>query len=564
MNDTPSAATETHPDNFFRQVCWAVLIFITLYVCYFSHLGAFGFVGPDEPRYAWIARDMAESGDWITPRLYGKPWFEKPILYYWSAALSFKLFGVSDATARLPSAVFALLATLSLAWLALRMADPENNNSGVLAGEGVIHSGSKSELARWILLLVPTCVGMVGFSHAAAPDMPFSASLTMAMVCAAVILGLARCSLPAYAPLLLFGFFLGVAVLAKGPATLILAGGASILWTAFSKQWRKALRLLHPLAIATFLLTCLPWYVICARRNPDFFRVFIIEHNFKRYLTPEFQHLQPLWYYLPITLVALLPWIFWLLWFAFRRARTTFMPVSREVLTFFAAWGIFPILFFSTSKSKLPGYILPAIFPLAFLISLAVQHAAKSTHHFRGYAAAFPGALFLAAGCWPLFSRVQPRGSLVMVAVVVTMAGGLVVMAAAMLRRTVVALTISILVVLSLLTFTYVSASRLDPQLSSRFSAAQIGPGRASVTYAYKLQRGWQYQLNFYLHREIVEWSPEITGESIVVTNLKNLAELKSRAEIITVISNQSPQAQVVLVRPRALGLDVAGSRQSQ
>jgi 4-amino-4-deoxy-L-arabinose transferase-like glycosyltransferase len=260
----------------------------------------------------------------------------------------------------------------------------------------------------------------------------------------------------------------------------------------------------------------------------------------------------------------LLPWIFWLLWFAFRRARTTFMPVSREVLTFFAAWGIFPILFFSTSKSKLPGYILPAIFPLAFLISLAVQHAAKSTHHFRGYAAAFPGALFLAAGCWPLFSRVQPRGSLVMVAVVVTMAGGLVVMAAAMLRRTVVALTISILVVLSLLTFTYVSASRLDPQLSSRFSAAQIGPGRASVTYAYKLQRGWQYQLNFYLHREIVEWSPEITGESIVVTNLKNLAELKSRAEIIIVISNQSPQAQVLLVRPRALGLDVAGSRQSQ
>src|SRR5579862_9179993 len=80
-------------------------------VCYFSHLGVIGLVGPDEPRYAWIARAMVETGDWITPRLYGQPWFEKPVLYYWGAALSFKWFGVTDAAARLPSAVAALLAT---------------------------------------------------------------------------------------------------------------------------------------------------------------------------------------------------------------------------------------------------------------------------------------------------------------------------------------------------------------------------------------------------------------------------------------------------------------------
>ncbi len=241
---------------------------------------------------------------------------------------------------------------------------------------------------------------MMGFSHAAAPDMPFSATLTMAMVCAATDPGIGSSApLPRYACLLLFGFFLGAAVLAKGPAALILAGGAIILWVAFTKRWRDALRLFHPLAIAAFLLTCLPWYVICARRNPDFFRVFIIEHNFKRYLTPEFQHIQPFWYYVPITIVALLPWIFWLLWFAFRRARTAAMPVSRDAILFFAAWGIFPILFFSASKSKLPGYILPAIFPLAVLdFARGQRRPLKSTHHFRGYAAAFPGALFLAAG----------------------------------------------------------------------------------------------------------------------------------------------------------------------
>src|SRR2546423_9253419 len=147
-----------------------MLIAATLYVCYFSHLGAIGFLGPDEPRYAWIARDMAETGDWVTPRLYGKPWFEKPVLYYGGAALCFKLFGVSEASARLHSAISALLSTLGLAWLAW-----------LLYG---------SETARWLLLLLPTTVGMIGFSHAAATDMPFSGMLTIAMVCAAAVVGI--------------------------------------------------------------------------------------------------------------------------------------------------------------------------------------------------------------------------------------------------------------------------------------------------------------------------------------------------------------------------------------
>ncbi len=305
MTDAPSdsireqAGTGERPrEAMTSKIAWALLILITLYVCYFSHLGAFGLVGPDEPRYAWIARDMAETGDWITPRLYGKPWFEKPVLYYWSAALSFKIFGVSEATARLPSAVSALLATLGLAWLAFRM-------------------GGRN-LARWLLVLMPSTVAMIGFTHAASPDMLFSAMLTLAMVCAALVTDVVSSRMHRYASLFLFGFFLGAAALAKGPAALILAGGAIFLWAALTKHWREAMRLFHPIAVSAFLLTALPWYLLCARRNPDFFRVFIIEHNFNRYLTPEFQHLQPFWYYVPITLAALLPWVFWLAWFALR------------------------------------------------------------------------------------------------------------------------------------------------------------------------------------------------------------------------------------------------------
>jgi 4-amino-4-deoxy-L-arabinose transferase-like glycosyltransferase len=174
-------------------------------------------------------RDMAESGDWVTPRLYGHPWFEKPPLFYWGAAISFNLCGVNEAAARLPSAISALLATLAMAWLAWRLYG--------------------AETARWLLLLLPTTVGMIGFSHAAATDMPFSAMLTVAMVFAASIIGLTRNENSPILPrtpwlaLIFFGFFLGLAVLAKGPAAIILSGGAVLLWAVLRQTLARCLSL---------------------------------------------------------------------------------------------------------------------------------------------------------------------------------------------------------------------------------------------------------------------------------------------------------------------------------
>ncbi len=545
----PSIRDMAFRDLSFRKFSWAVLILLTLYVCYFSHLGAFGFIGPDEPRYAWIARDMAETGDWVTPRLYGKPWFEKPVFYYWSAAVCFKLFGVNEASARLPSAVCALLATLALAWLALRL-------------------GGWST-ARWVLLLLPSTVGMIGFSHAASTDMPFSAMLSIAMVCAAVALEVVpseklfpedsreertlvrRSKKSVYLSLAFFGFFLGIAVLAKGPAALILAGGAILLWAASTKHWREALRLFHPLAIATFFLTCLPWYLLCAHRNPEFFRVFIIEHNFKRYLTPEFQHIQAFWYYLPIAIIALLPWLFWLVWFAFREPGKSESAAQWSQIFFLAAWGVFPVLFFSLSKSKPPGYILPAVLPLGFLISVAVTRALKSWHTFGRFVLGLTGALLFVSPSWIFLSNAHVRGPLVSLYVIVAAVGGLIVIGAALLRQTRAGLTFCVVLVLFLLNLVYVSISKLDPLLSARSYARQIGVERAANTYSFKLQRSWQYQLNFYLRREIVEWSPNIAGEAVVVTSEKSLAELEKSAQVIAVVSDQAPQAEVVVVRPR-------------
>lgn len=524
------------------QIAWAILILITLYVCYFSNLSRFGFVGPDEPRYAWIARDMAETGDWVTPRLYGKPWFEKPVLYYWSAALSFKMFGVSETTARLPSALSALFATLALAWLAFRM---EGRN-----------------LARWLLLLMPSTVAMIGFTHAASPDMLFSATLTLAIVCAAVVTGVVSCRMHRYVSLFLFGFFLGGAALAKGPAALILAGGAVFLWAALTKRWRDPLRLFHPIAVGAFLITALPWYLACARRNPEFFRVFIVEHNFNRYLTPEFQHLQPFWYYVPITLAALLPWVFWLAWFTLREGRTWTNTSERTQVAFFAAWGLFPVLFFSLSKSKLPGYILPAIGPLILLIAWAVTRSLNIEKSFRRYAALLTGLVFLStavAAAMLTFTRTKGSanhwaviigGAILLIYVIAAGFGGLLISVTALLRRARLALILAAVVQLALLTLAYSSLGKLDPEISARRAVQELDASRVQQTYAFKLQRGWQYQVNFYLHREIGEWNPGIAGEAIVLTPEKHLAELKREAEIVSIISDRSSQAEIVLVKP--------------
>ena len=525
-----------------RNASWAILILVTLYVCYFSHLGALGLVGPDEPRYAWIARDMAESGDWVTPRLYGRPWFEKPALYYWGAALCFKLFGVSDVTARLPSALSALLATLALAWLALRL-------------EGW-------ELARWVLLLLPSTVGMIGFSHSAAPDMPFAATLTTAMVCASVVLELVATQIPRYITSLFWGFFLGAAVLAKGPAAVILAGGAMLLWVAFTKRWRDALILCHPMAIAAFLVTALPWYILCARRNPDFLRVFIIEHNFNRYLTPEFRHIQPFWYYLPITAVALLPWVVWLCWSERRETREGSNKPEHARYLFMVSWGLFPVLFFSISKSKLPGYILPALPPLAFLIALTVKRTLKSQRALPRYAVGSAGAFYLIAAGWATFSKTGLGGSLVLVFVLVGALGGLVVISLTLIRKATAGLICAAVIMLLLVTLGYVGIEKLDPAISARASAAQIGASRAGRAYSLKLQRGWEYQLDFYLHRELTEWNASVSGEAVVVTTRQNLGELKKTVEIIAVISELSTQAEIVEVRP--LAGNIAGSGKPQ
>jgi len=464
---------------------------IVLYVCLFSGLGAIGLVGPDEPRYAAIARAMAETHDWITPRLWGTPWFEKPVLYYWAAGIAMRIFGVSEFAARLPSALAGLLAVIAVKWTALRS-----------YGIGT---------AWYSLLMLSTSVAMVGFSRAAGPDMLFAGLLTAAMAIAVEML---RTQRPGAFLRIAFGFFLGAAVLAKGPAAVILAGGATLLWAAMSRNWLAPFRFLHPLAIAAFCVTALPWYVVCAMRNPDFLHVFIWQHNFERYATPIFEHRQPIWFYAYILLLAVLPWILFLIGGPSDRAlRKKYFTELQSVDIFFSCWVGFPILFFSFSQSKLPSYALPAIPPLFVLLGRWVSTWGQGQTKPGLGGLGWIGALLvvLADGWLACFGLLFVPWHIGIPAWVLTFVLGIVMVGVAARKRPVSAcLTTALVIAVSVEIANFQILPYVDAEFSTRRLAGQLQELSTAGTGAvyHDIPRNVRYGIEYYLNREMPEWRP--------------------------------------------------------
>ncbi len=532
----PSPLRPRDSEQSATELSWWASLFalLILSTCVFSGLGALGLVGPDEPRYMEIARAMLRTGDWITPRLFGQPWFEKPALYYWAAASAFRTFGVNEFAARLPAALAALLATLAAARAALR---------------------SYGLDAAWLaLLLMPTTVASIGLGRAATPDMLFSALLMAAAVCAAEILEKRR---PGAISRLIFGVLLGLATLAKGPAALLLAGGAAILWAFASRQWRACLRLLHPLSVAACLLVAGPWYVICAVRNPDFLHVFIVQHNFSRYLTTAFSHTQPFWFFAPILLAAIAPWTALLFPLALRGIRSVRAnPNWRDSpALFYACWAIFPVLFFSFSESKLPGYVLPAVPPLILLATIGLPELLGERTRAARWWMALVGATLPVPFVFSLFWIHRLPTALGLASsntpallVATAILGSLACIVTAFAGR----LRLALAMEAALATILLVAANsailpRLDPFLSAR-SAAQatppeaLDPGNLAIL---GMTRSWQYGLNFYLERQLPEWNPTMGTQSWVWTTKDGAAVLQGKAKLSTV-DRISPEAWLV------------------
>ena len=345
-----------------------------------------GLVGADEPRYAQIAREMLEAhstdchevharvtphslrphdlhasyeclvGGTVTPILYGRPWLEKPALYYWRAMGFFKEFGVSDWSARLPSASGAGFLVV-LAFLHLRRFRP----------------GGHLDAA----LIMASSVGIVGFARGASTDMQLAAPFCVGMLgwYAWYETGKKFWLFDLY-------FFGAFATLAKGPIAPFMALAIIMAFLGLRKEWSALRRTIWIPGVLLYLAMVLPWYIEVQRRNPSFFREFFIQHNLERYTTNLYQHHQPFYFYGVVLILGLMPWtalVFRALWDAIgtsfdewkaRRKPQRYVGHIRAgdaFPEFLVLWAAFPIVFFSFSGSKLPGYILPSIPPLAIL-----------------------------------------------------------------------------------------------------------------------------------------------------------------------------------------------------
>ena len=332
---------------------WLLLVGFCGFLLFFG-LAHFGLVGADEPRYAQVAREMFQRHDWITPTLGGKAWLEKPVLYYWEAIVAYHLFGVSDWAARLPSAFDATLMVFTI-YLFLRRFRP-----------GFALDGA---------LIAASAAGVIGFARAAATDMPLASMFAIAML---AWYAWYESNRKIY--LSLFYVFAGLGFLAKGPVAVFLAGLIIALFALARGDYKIVFRTLWIPGIALFCAVALPWYVAVQVRNPEFFRVFILEHNLARFGTNLYHHSQPFWYYLPVLLLGLLPWTVFIIaavvqaargWWEQRRG---FVQSEDAFSAFLLIWLIAPVIFFSLSQSKLPGYILPALPAGVLLLAEYLRH----------------------------------------------------------------------------------------------------------------------------------------------------------------------------------------------
>ena len=325
-----------------------VLLLVAL-VAWFGTLDYRKLIKTDEGRYAEISREMAVSGDWLTPRLNGIKYFEKPPLQYWATAAAFKTFGFHEWTARLWTALTGFLTVLVVWWSGRRLF----GESAGLYGAMVLISN----------------LYFVGMGHFNALDMGLTLFTTLALAgfCFAQRDGAAQQEQKL--GMLLTWAAMAFAVLSKGLIGIVLPGVTLVLYSLLARDWAPWRRLYLIPGTLLFLAIAAPWFVAVSIVNPEFPWFFFIREHFLRYATDEARREGPVYYFVSILLLGMLPWIVVMLdtlWRAARGRNREDGKLDRPALVLLI-WTIFVFVFFSLSRSKLPSYILP-IFPALALL----------------------------------------------------------------------------------------------------------------------------------------------------------------------------------------------------
>jgi len=344
---------------------------------WFCNLGYRHLIKPDEGRYAEIPREMVASGDWLTPRLNGFKYFEKPALQYWATAAAFSAFGQSEWTARLWTGLTGFLGVLLVFWAGNRLYGPPAGLYGaaVTGGSGMY----------------------VFIGHGLTLDMSLAFFMSVSVFAVAVAQRDEAQADERRRWMLLAWAAMALAVLTKGLVGAVLPVGAVGLYILVERDWRLLARLHIPSGGLLFLLIAAPWFIAVSLANPEFFRFFFIHEHFERFLTKEHGRYQPAWYFIPILLAGILPWIvsfFPALARGWKRAPDAHFQPRRFLLL----WCAVVFAFFSASSSKLGSYILPMFPALAVLIGGYLASASPRLAFWQALVAAVLGiALAIAA-----------------------------------------------------------------------------------------------------------------------------------------------------------------------
>ena len=348
----------TEPASPFSWSRDLLLLTLALGVFFGFRLGGRPLANPDEGRNAEIPREMVASGNWVTPRLNGVNYFEKPPLMYWAVVVSLELLGPGEWSVRTVPALFAL--------------------GGVLLTYAAARRISGRAAGLTAALVLGTSLLFFGLGRFLVLDMAVSVLMSATLFC--FILGV-REPPSRRRRWLFYGLYASAALatLTKGLIGFLVPGAVMFLWLLVFNQWKR-LRPLHlPTGALLFLVVAAPWHILAALHNATWVHRYFVYEQFERFASPVASRPGPWWYFAPIVLLGLFPWTGFL-WAGLRDAgRGGWAERAKNADTwFFLTWAGFIFLFFSASHSKLPPYILPVFPALAVLIGRQLATAVNA------------------------------------------------------------------------------------------------------------------------------------------------------------------------------------------
>lgn len=356
-----------------EPIHWVLIAVFTL--VWFVSLDVRALITPDEGRYATLSLFMAKTGDWITPRLNGILYFEKPIMQYWMGAMAFNVLGVNEFAARFWPGLTGFATVFLTGWFATRLWN--------------------ARIGFYAFCVAGSSLFILGNSHFLTLDMGLTFFLTLAL--GAFLLAQTaesqawrtRFNWLAWAAI-------SGAMLSKGLVALVIPGMSAIIYMVIKRDWTLLARMNMVSGLLIFALLAGPWFVVVSLRNPGFADFFFIHEHFQRFLTDEARREGPIWYFLPMLIAGMLPWTTWLPGLF----KASAAPASKrfDSRLFLIIWSVFTLVFFSVSKSKLPSYILPMFPALAMLVAARIERMSARDWCWN---LVLPGALWAAS--IPLF-----------------------------------------------------------------------------------------------------------------------------------------------------------------